>query len=243
MKVEKIWIVDSEPAYQDLYRETLGESYEIKIFDELQHMHKSLVNSADDEKPSLIVSELNFPNQNFLEFIEEKGASFANTPILIVSMSDDIKMIRECLTKKVDDIIFKPASRHELIVKIDHTLQKKSLSKQVNFDPINSTVTVKGIPTKALTKKELQILLILISSKKKSVSRSAIVEKVWKGIKVSRKSLDVHMCNLRKKIIDTGINIYSHKPNEYTIDINEGNGKTQLIPELIDRDIDLREVI
>lgn len=68
-----------------------------------------------------------------------------------------------------------------------------------------------------LTVKELQIFTILFKNFNQYVSRKKIFEEAWKGTNVSTKTLDVHLFNLRKKIINSGLRIRFELPDSFVL--------------------------
>ncbi|HPV88517.1 MAG TPA: winged helix-turn-helix domain-containing protein, partial [Bacteroidales bacterium] len=72
--------------------------------------------------------------------------------------------------------------------------------KGLTLNLLNKTCTVDNIPVN-LTKKELEILALLLDHKNKILSREEILHKVWSDdVIVLDRTIDVNITRLRKKI-------------------------------------------
>jgi DNA-binding response OmpR family regulator len=68
-----------------------------------------------------------------------------------------------------------------------------------------------------LTRKEYQILKILIDNRDRFVPREIILESVWSDTYVSERTVDVHVARLRKRLGEFGSNIRSKSGYGYHI--------------------------
>lgn len=118
-----------------------------------------------------------------------------------------------------DDYISKPFSIREVIARVKAVIRRSESSNtdenvvsKINFetlemDLINKKVLLKGaeIP---FTKKEFEILRLLLENKNKVFSRDEILSKVWSDeVIVLDRTIDVNITRLRKKIGIYGKNI------------------------------------
>ena len=117
-----------------------------------------------------------------------------------------------------DDYISKPFSIRQVIARVKAVLRRTSnREKQPDGDlltyetlsldikRIKATVDGKPVP---LTKKEFEILRLLLENKGNVFSREEILSRVWKDeVYVLDRTIDVNITRLRKKIDPYGKNI------------------------------------
>jgi hypothetical protein len=87
---------------------------------------------------------------------------------------------------------------------------------QIELDPGQATILLNGTRIR-LTPREFDILNHLYSAPSHSVTRKEFFRKIWGGLKVCNKVLDVHVSNLRKKIQAHGLRIQFTKPDSFTM--------------------------
>ena len=115
-----------------------------------------------------------------------------------------------------DDYISKPFSIKEMVARIKAVLKrgrKDSLQNKVfRFDDLevdleSKVVTIDGEPV-SLTRKEFEILVILLKHQGQYISRGEILDRVWSDdVIVTERNVDVNIARLRKKIGEYGNNI------------------------------------
>jgi two-component system, OmpR family, alkaline phosphatase synthesis response regulator PhoP len=108
-----------------------------------------------------------------------------------------------------DDYLIKPFSIKELVARIKAILRRgkgiESKPKIITYDSLSidlerKLVTVKD-KTVLLTRKEYDILALLVSNSGKYLSREEIMGQVWADdIIVTERNVDVNIARLRKKI-------------------------------------------
>lgn len=108
-----------------------------------------------------------------------------------------------------DDYLIKPFSIKELVARIKAILRRgkgiESKPKVITYDSLSidlerKLVTIKDI-TVLLTRKEFDILAMLVSNTGKYLSREEIMAQVWADdIIVTERNVDVNIARLRKKI-------------------------------------------
>ena len=114
-----------------------------------------------------------------------------------------------------DDYISKPFSLREVIARVKAVLRRtsptqgKEVQEQLQYkgllvDITKKKVSIDGIEI-SLTKKEFEILLLLLQNKGRVFSREDILAKVWQEeVYVLDRTIDVNITRLRKKIGEYG---------------------------------------
>ena len=112
----------------------------------------------------------------------------------------------------------------DLFDKIKHISDDRSAaaipdtSSRIKIDVSTLSLQFRGKTLSPLTAKEIQILSQLNNAPEKSMPRDEIVRRVWKTVKVSPKTLDVHIFNLRRKLTPLGIEIVFRHPNVFRLE-------------------------
>jgi len=115
-----------------------------------------------------------------------------------------------------DDYIVKPFSIKEVIVRIRAILKRGRATEQpsttleheeMKVDVDRKTVSIDAEAV-ALTRKEFEILALLLRNKGKFISRQEILDRIWSNdVIVTERNVDVNIARLRKKIGDYGSQI------------------------------------
>ncbi len=235
-----IWIIEDDAGCQFVYEEILSIRYKIKIFSTFTAFKKALNMSPQGsvrgqgkgDHPDLVILDLRLPGEYLLHILSsQEGSIFDDLSFLVVSSVDDIDALRLCFERGALDYITKPFSKNELIVKVERCLKGLRADRENDdegeliLDPTFLTAKRHGIIVSSLTTKEMQILSLLKNAPHQTVLRQELMLKVWGGVSVSSKTLDVHIFNLRKKIIELGVEIRYLPPNSYTLIPKEGHSR------------------
>jgi DNA-binding response OmpR family regulator len=196
-----IWILEDDPGCLFVYGEVLGSHYKTKTFSKLSELKDSTKNLTESEAPDLIIVDLALPDGNFLDLFESDDMDYLfNIPFMISSSSDEVNILKTCFDEGALDYLVKPFNKNELLVKVQRALSMtQNLKSKLN--PIVSKIK------EQLTRKEFDILETFLKSTDLTVSRTQLEKNIWKDVAVHPKALDVHMYNLRKKLIHFNVKI------------------------------------
>ena len=130
-----------------------------------------------------------------------------------------------------DDYITKPFSIKEVIVRVKAVLnrssrgpggEKKTLVRGELVLNLKKRKVKLGKQELELTKKEFEILLLLLKVEGHILSREQILERVWDANTiVSKRTVDVHVAHLRKKLGSYGKYIKNKQGYGYAFEKNE----------------------
>lgn len=139
-----------------------------------------------------------------------------NIPIIICTAKDREEDLVEGFNRGIDDYIRKPFSMRELVLRVKSVLRRTETTLG-NDNTISYGDLVLNIERKqchisgeevALTKKEFEILRLLLSNRGKIFSREEILDSVWEDdVLVIDRTIDVNINRLRKKIGNYGNDI------------------------------------
>jgi DNA-binding response OmpR family regulator len=213
----KIWVLEDDPGIQFLYQEILELSYDISIFGTLAEFEDAFCKKADS--PELVIADLRLPDANFLTFLKpgDKPSPLLSVPYIVVSSLDDMDAIRTCFDNGASDYIYKPFGKNELLLKIERILAENVVRRPLDNLSIDSKTfrVSNGKTSVSLTTKEFQIISLLFNSKSLTVNRTELMTKIWNKTDTGSKTLDVHLHNLRRKIMPLGLKIVHRHPYEY----------------------------
>ena len=144
----------------------------------------------------------------------KKNKATASIPIIFITAKDTENDTVTGFNLGADDYISKPFSLREVIARVKAVLRRTSLHREKKRKNNYSTkgfsrhnqeeVSIDGIEI-SLTKKEFEILLLLLQNKGRVFSREDILAKVWQEeVYVLDRTIDVNITRLRKKIGEYG---------------------------------------
>ena len=144
----------------------------------------------------------------------KKNKDTQNIPIIFITAKDTENDTLTGFNLGADDYISKPFSLREVIMRVKAVLRRTAgVQTQVPEQLIYKGLSV-NIPKKkvtinneeiSLTKKEFEILLLLLQNQGRVFSREDILAKVWHDeVHVLDRTIDVNITRLRKKIGEYG---------------------------------------
>ena len=157
----------------------------------------------------LILLDLNLPDMSGHEVLRQLRMAKVDTPILILSGSDDTDNKLKGFGFGADDYMTKPFHREELVARIHAIIRRskghaQSVIKtgQVNVNLDAKTVDVEG-KTVHLTGKEYQMFELLSLRKGTTLTKEMFLNHLYGGMdEPELKIIDVFICKLRKKLAE-----------------------------------------
>jgi two-component system, cell cycle response regulator CtrA len=157
----------------------------------------------------LILLDLNLPDMSGHDVLRQIRQARVETPILILSGSDDTDNKLKGFGFGADDYLTKPFHREELVARIHAIIRRSKGHSQsviktgrvsVNLDA--KTVEVEG-KTVHLTGKEYQMLELLSLRKGTTLTKEMFLNHLYGGMdEPELKIIDVFICKLRKKLAE-----------------------------------------
>lgn len=87
----------------------------------------------------------------------------------------------------------------------------------LDLDSTKLTASAFGKTSESLTAKEFQIVTLLNSSQGKTMTREGMLSAVWGSVKVNAKTVNVHVFNLRKKLLPLGVIVEFVNPGSFRL--------------------------
>ena len=155
----------------------------------------------------LILLDLDLPDMHGMEVLRQIRMSRVDTPILILTGSDDTESKLRGFGFGADDYMSKPFNRDELVARIQAIIRRSKGHSQsvirtgemvVNLDARSVEVGGKSLN---LTGKEYQILELLSPRKGTTLTKEMFLNHLYGGMgEPELKIIDVFVCKLRKKL-------------------------------------------
>lgn len=144
----------------------------------------------------------------------KKNKDTAGIPIIFITAKDTENDTITGFNLGADDYISKPFSLREVIMRVKAVLRRTANVQTREQEQLQYRDLVIDIPKKkvtisgeeiSLTKKEFEILLLLLQNQGRVFSREDILAKVWHDeVYVLDRTIDVNITRLRKKIGNCG---------------------------------------
>lgn len=170
---------------------------------------------ALNEKFDAILLDLMLPDLNGLE-IARRVRQVKTTPIIMMTARDSVIDRVSGLDHGADDYIVKPFAIEELLARLRAVLRRVNIEKKVSSNTAIKQKVVKfndltietanrivhrGDKTIDLTKREYNLLMILIDNKNNVVSREQLLNKIWgPESNIETNVVEVYVRYLRNKI-------------------------------------------
>lgn len=160
----------------------------------------------ENEKFDIIISDIMMPILDGFSFVEKIRERNAIIPIIFMTARDD-KFSKQLGYKLgIDDYITKPFDIDELVLKLKAILRRTATTDNqilqvgnLKMDKQEHTAYV-GDDELSLTVREFDLLFRLVSSPKKTFTRSQLMEEFWDyDSSATSRTVDVYMAKLRDK--------------------------------------------
>ena len=157
----------------------------------------------------LIVSDIMMPGIDGFEFAKTVRSLNEEIPILFMTARDDLASKQRGFRMGVDDYMVKPIDLDELFLRIGALLRRAKIASSRKLtvgdfvmDADEHTAYLDGEEI-ALTAREFSLLYKLLSSPKKTFTRTQLMDEFWDADTASGpRTVDVYMTKLRAKLSD-----------------------------------------
>ena len=157
----------------------------------------------------LILLDLNLPDMSGHDVLRQLRLAKVDTPILILTGTDDTESKLKGFGFGADDYMTKPFHREELVARIHAIIRRskghaQSIIKtgKINVNLDAKTVDVENRPVH-LTGKEYQMLELLSLRKGTTLTKEMFLNHLYGGMdEPELKIIDVFICKLRKKLAE-----------------------------------------
>lgn len=216
MNETRILVVDDEEDLCEILQFNLeNEGYEV---DTANSAEEALKKDLSQYKLILLDVMMGEISGFKMASMMKKDKKTAQVPIIFITAKDTENDTVTGLTLGADDYISKPFSLREVIARVKAVLrrtasreteqrQERLVHQSLVIDITKKKVSIDDKEV-SLTKKEFEILLLLVQNKGRVFSREDILARIWSDeVYVLDRTIDVNITRLRKKIGVYGKNI------------------------------------
>ncbi|MCO0596665.1 response regulator transcription factor [Peribacillus butanolivorans] len=203
--MKKILIIeDEENLLQFIRLELEYEGYEVIIaYDGREGLAIALNENVD-----LILLDLMLPGLNGIEVCRRIRSSMDNTPIIMITARDSVLDKISGLDSGADDYISKPFQIEELLARMRAIFRRSEIpliNKNLSFKDLElnleSRIVKRGSEPVELTKKEFDLLFMLMKNVNRVLTREFILEEIWGyDTTIETNIVDVYISYLRSKV-------------------------------------------
>ena len=220
----KILIVDDEQDLREILEFNLSsEGYEI---DTASSAEEALALRLENYQLILLdVMMAGISGFKMADIIrKERGLDI---PVIFLTAKDSENDLLTGFNVGGDDYITKPFSIKEVIVRVKSILKRGKASQQktsiLECEQLILDLDLKSVNIGEeqikLTRKEFDILVLLMKNKGKYLSREEILNQIWSDdVIVTERNVDVNIARLRKKINEYGAAIKGRTGYGYSFD-------------------------
>ena len=199
----RILVVDDEPSILA----TMSPLLRSRGYDVVTAMSgRAALESAERDKPDLIVLDLGLPDIDGLDVCRHLRAVHDRLPVIVLTARGEELDIVEGFEAGADDYMTKPFRLSELLARIRARLRAVTATRLASDDISVDTAARRAWQADrelGLSTKEFDLLAELVRGAGTVGKRELLMDKVWgTDFLGSTKTLDVHMAWLRRKLGD-----------------------------------------
>ena len=220
MNKYKVMVVDDEESLCEILKFNLEkEGYEVLTANSAEEVLTMDLRGLDLMILDVMMGELSGFN---LAAILRKRPDTERLPIIFCSALDGESNKIKGLDIGADDYISKPFSVAEVMARVRSVLRRSAHRTEPHEEPVNENIigfeglivnnsskicTLDGTKV-ALTRKEFDILVLLLQNRNTILSREQIMKRVWSNdVVVLDRTIDVNITRMRKKLGSYGNHI------------------------------------
>jgi DNA-binding response OmpR family regulator len=160
-----------------------------------------------------VILDINLPGKNGYEVCKGFRSYNTHTPVIMLTAFDELEDKVQGYDSGADDYLTKPFYLRELLLRIQSLLKRSetgnnrnnSETQVLHADDVQVNLAFKKVTRQgqeiALTPREFQILVKLVSSKGELVSKQDLVKEIWGNIvDANTNTIEVYINFLRGKI-------------------------------------------
>lgn len=205
----RLLLVEDDPLIGDAIKTFFSKPpYQFSV-DWLTDGQQGLDALLSGETFGLVILDLGLPKLGGLELLKTIRANGITTPVIVLTAKDHVDDRIKGLDTGANHYMVKPFHMKELAAQIQALLRNQYTQNQmtitigeVTLDPSAYQVNIQGQPV-TTSRREFAMLLKLMSSSGKVVSRDALIQALYTwDDEIDSNTIEVHIHNIRKKLGD-----------------------------------------
>lgn len=180
-------------------------------------------------RPDVCVIDIMMPRKGGFQLIEEIRVADEDIPLIVLTARTQVEDVTKGFELGVDDYMKKPFSMEELILRLK-ALVRRSAGKSAEQRPTNLQIgsfvfrhqyleLSNGTVVHTLSRREADLLLLLIQQKNQLLDRKLALIKLWgEDNPLTARSMDVYITRIRKFFReDASIEIINTRGHGYSL--------------------------
>jgi two-component system, OmpR family, alkaline phosphatase synthesis response regulator PhoP len=225
MNTYKILLLDPDfETVKEVFQNLAPAGYNIKVVDNTLGFH-STIKDFDPHLSILVIEKKGSAILACLKDVKDSSSEMSR-PVLIVSHKDDEASEVEAFAAGADDYVLRPLRPRAFEKRVAGLISGFRLRNEVGsvlevgpFKLDKTDYSLRMNQTNvSLNRKEFDLLFFLAQHKDKLFTRTEILREIW-GIdnRLSNRTVDVHICNLREKVGSGYIKTYKGKGYKFEL--------------------------
>ncbi len=193
-KIIKVMIADDHNLMREGIKQLLEFDGSIKVIAEASNGVECL-DKMKQLEPDVLLLDINMPEKNGLEVLEELKSEKTKTKILILTVHNEIEYLIKAIDIGVDGYILKDSESAELKKAIDTVFNGENYIQASLIPMLNNRLLKKDIDKdkiESLTSRELEVLI--------QVTNGMANKEIATNLNISERTVKNHISNIFKKI-------------------------------------------
>ncbi len=193
-KIIKVMIADDHNLMREGIKQLLEFDGSIKVIAEASNGIECL-DKVKQFEPDVLLLDINMPEKNGLEFLEELKSEKTKTKILIFTVQNEIEYLIKAIDIGVDGYILKDSESAELKKAIYTVINGENYIQASLIPMLNNRLLKKDIDKdkiESLTSRELEVLI--------QVTNGMANKEIATSLNISERTVKNHISNIFKKI-------------------------------------------
>ncbi|HKD97441.1 MAG TPA: response regulator transcription factor [Micromonosporaceae bacterium] len=215
---QRVLVVDDDATVSDVVRRYLERAgYAVALAAD----GPGALAAYERDQPDLVVLDLMLPGMDGLEVCRRLRTKSSGVPIIMLTALGEESDRVLGLQLGADDYVTKPFSPRELVLRVQSVLRRAGAATAAQASPddgprilrdgdlvVDATrrVAMRGDTELALTVREFDLLVYLMSHPGRAFRRTELLEAVWGWTFGDHSTVTVHVRRLREKIEDDPAN-------------------------------------
>lgn len=190
----KVMIADDHVLMREGVRQLLEYDGTIKVISEAADGVECLKN-LETLKPDILLLDINMPNKNGIEVLEEIKKNDIDIKILILTVHNEIEYLIKAVDIGVDGYILKDSESAELKKAINYIYNGENYIQPSLIPLLNSRLMNRNMDKEkidSLTKRELEVLI--------QIAYGMYNREIANTLSISERTVKNHISNIFKKI-------------------------------------------
>ncbi len=193
-KIIKVMIADDHNLMREGIKQLLEFDGSVKVIAEASNGIECL-DKVKQFEPDVLLLDINMPEKNGLEVLEELKSEKTKTKILILTVHNEIEYLIKAIDIGVDGYILKDSESAELKKAIDAVFKGENYIQASLIPMLNNRLLKKDIDKdkiESLTSRELEVLI--------QVTNGMANKEIATSLNISERTVKNHISNIFKKI-------------------------------------------